>query len=134
MAVSSNSTPCNLTITRITTSGSAQDPSIDGDRIVYSDFRNGKFQICMYNFSTSEKSVIISSKISVFAPDIYGDRIVWCEEFKKDIGVVEELVNFLKSSVRKIIEFIIRFPIGPHNPDDIKCNIWLYNLSTQEKT
>ncbi|HWQ47493.1 MAG TPA: hypothetical protein VN414_00840 [Methanosarcina sp.] len=90
MAVSSNSTPCNLTITRITTSGSAQDPSIDGDRIVYSDFRNGKFQICMYNFSTSEKSVIISSKISVFAPDIYGDRIVWCEEFKKYIGVVEE--------------------------------------------
>jgi beta propeller repeat protein len=88
----------------------------------------------MYNLSTSEETVIISSKISVFAPKIHGDRIIWCETFKEDTSVVEDLTNFLKSSVRKTIEFIIRFPVGPHNPDDIKCNIWLYNLSTQEKT
>ena len=74
-ASAAQSNQSNLTITRITTSGSAYGPSIDGDRIVYSDYRDGKSQICMYNLSTSEETVIISSKISVFAPKIHGDRI-----------------------------------------------------------
>jgi len=75
-ASAAQSNQSNLTITQITTSGSAYGPSIDDDRIVYTDYRNGKFQICMYNLSISEETVIISSKVSVFAPAIYGDRVV----------------------------------------------------------
>lgn len=77
-ASAAQSNQSNLTITRITNSGLAPGPSIDGDRIVYSDYLDGKSQICMYNLSTSEKTVITSSKVSVFAPKIHEDRIVWC--------------------------------------------------------
>lgn len=132
--LSNDSIPSDIKISQITASGSAQNPDIYKDRIVYSDHRNGKCHIYMYNLSTSEDIEITSSKYSVFNPDIYEDRIVWCERFEKDYGIIDGLINSFKSSIRGIIEFIIRFPIGPHNPDDIKCNISVYNLSTHEKT
>ena len=92
--LSNVSIPPDAAITQITTSGSAQNPAIYKDRIVYSDHRNGKFQIYMYNLSTSEDIEITRSKLSVFNPDIYEDRIVWCEHFEKDYGVIDEPDKF----------------------------------------
>jgi len=73
----------SLTIneTQITTSGSAESPSIYGDRIVWQDWRNGNrddgpFNIYMYNISTQKETQITTSG-SAGVPSIYGDRIVW---------------------------------------------------------
>ncbi len=67
-------------ITQITTSGETNLPAIYGDRIVWMDYRDGKYpNICdiyMYNLSTSKETQITTSR-SAHYPAIYGDRIVW---------------------------------------------------------
>ena len=68
-----------ITETRITTTGSASDPHIYGDRVVYEDNRNGKSDIYMYDLSTKREAQISTSGTSDY-PAIYGDRIVWKDD------------------------------------------------------
>jgi beta propeller repeat protein len=68
----------NLSIskeTQITTTGSAYNPAICDDRIVWEDYRSGH-NIYMYNLSTSQETQITASGIA-YNPAVYGDRIVW---------------------------------------------------------
>ena len=62
---------------RITTSGSAYNPAIYGDRIVWTG-RHDDYEedIYMYDISTSTETRITTSG-SADNPAIYGDRIVW---------------------------------------------------------
>jgi beta propeller repeat protein/parallel beta-helix repeat protein len=63
------------TETQITTSGSASNPKIHGNRLVY---LNGS-HIYMYNLSTSKETRITTTNESKSNPSIYGDRIVWAD-------------------------------------------------------
>ena len=62
--------------TQITTSKSAYNPRIYGDKVVYQDLRNGDPDIYMYDISTKKETRITTTK-SGYIPDIYGNKIVW---------------------------------------------------------
>ncbi|MDY0129278.1 MAG: PKD domain-containing protein [Methanosarcina vacuolata] len=64
---------------QITTSGSASDPAIYGDRIVWQDRRNGNADIYMYDLSTSRETQITTDKSDQSYPNINGERIVWTD-------------------------------------------------------
>jgi beta propeller repeat protein len=69
-------TPSEIQSTQITTTGSASDPQIYGEKIVYEDNRNGKSDIYMYDLSTQQETRISTSGEAKY-PAIYGDRIVY---------------------------------------------------------
>ena len=64
--------------TRINNQG-ISDPKIYGDRIVWTDFRNGNADIYMWDLSTSLETRITDNAEAQGGPDIYGDRIVWTD-------------------------------------------------------
>jgi beta propeller repeat protein len=70
--------PLTVTETQITTSGSAENPAVYGDRIVWVDGRNGGSDIYMYDLSTKQETRVTKSG-SAENPAIYGDRIVWSD-------------------------------------------------------
>ena len=72
--------PSDINITRITTSGSASDPRIYGDRIVWADWRNGNYDIYMYDLSSSTETQITTNMSNQSMPVIYGDKIVWMDD------------------------------------------------------
>jgi beta propeller repeat protein len=65
-------------VTQITTSESASDPRIYGNRIVWKDVGTewNHPDLYMYDFSTKKESTITNSG-SVSKPSMYGDWIVW---------------------------------------------------------
>ncbi len=67
-----------ITETQITNSGSALNPTIYGDKIVWED-RNSdwNWNIYMYDISTKKETQITNSESYKRNPAIYGDRIVW---------------------------------------------------------
>ncbi len=81
--------------TRITTSGSAVDLDIYGNRIVWRDWRNGwdHIQIYMYDLSTNTETQITTSGSAV-NPDIYGDRIVWQDSRNGDSDIYMVTLNY----------------------------------------
>ncbi len=77
--------PLTITETRITTNGSASNPDIYGDRIVWQDTRNGGNDVYMYDRSTNTETRITTSKSAV-DPAIYGNMIVWSDERNGNYG------------------------------------------------
>lgn len=80
----------NLSTSReiqITTNKSVHGLAMYGDRIVWSDDRNGNADIYMYNLSTSKETQITTNGSEQIYPAIYGDRIVW-EDWRNmnDVG------------------------------------------------
>ena len=65
---------------RITTSELASHPDIYGNRIVWQDFRNGNYDIYMYDLSTSRETRITANESNQTHPALYGDRIVWQDD------------------------------------------------------
>ena len=72
--------------TQITTSGSAYDPVIYGNRIVYEVYRDWNSDIYMYDLSTKKETRITSSPDKQAAPAIYGNKIVWEDDGGEDDG------------------------------------------------
>ncbi len=80
LATNAESVSPTITETRITTSGSASDPDIYGDKIVFLDNRNGNCDIYMYDLSTFSETQITTNASDQWDPAIYGDRIVWMDK------------------------------------------------------
>lgn len=52
-------------------------PAISGDRIVWEDWRNGKFDIYLYDLATNTERQITTDRSDPMHPAISGDFIVW---------------------------------------------------------
>lgn len=64
----------------ITSSGSTQlDPAIDGDIVVYTDFRNGNEDIYYHDLSTGTETQLSSSVLNQRLNDVGGNRIVYTD-------------------------------------------------------
>ncbi|AKB19431.1 disaggregatase related repeat-containing protein [Methanosarcina sp. WWM596] len=88
--------PFEIQITRITTSGSASNPHIYGDRIVWEDNRDGKNNIYTYDLSTKQETQISTSGTATY-PAIYDNKIVWydsrngkCDVYMHDLSTKQE--------------------------------------------
>jgi len=69
-----------LTETQITADKSYQNyPAIHGNRIVWSDDRNGNYDIYMYDLSTKEETQITTNESNQYNPAIYDNSIVWLD-------------------------------------------------------
>lgn len=67
--------------TRITNNPALQGyASIDGNKIVYHDNRNGNFDIYMYDMETRTETRITTNTANQGFPDISGDKVVWHDE------------------------------------------------------
>ena len=80
-AVTVESASPTIVVTQITTSGSASSPAIYGDKIVWSEYRNGNLDTYMYDLSTKKETKITTNESSPGSPAIYGDKIVWDNSF-----------------------------------------------------
>ena len=69
----------NTKITQKITSVSSEKmyTAIYEDKVVWSDERNGNFDIYMYDLSTSTETQITSDTKDDWKPDIYGDYVAW---------------------------------------------------------
>jgi beta propeller repeat protein len=76
---------------RITTNSSTSDnPVIYGNRIVWTDNRNGNYDIYMYDISTSKEKRITSNSSDSVWPAIYGNKIVWMDNRNGDYDIYME--------------------------------------------
>ncbi len=55
------------------------DAAVYGDKLVLNDYRNGNYDIYMYDFSTGKETQITSEPEEQTSPDIYENKIVWTD-------------------------------------------------------
>ncbi len=60
------------------------DLDMDGDRLVYDDYRNGSYEIYLYEFSKAQETQITDAYRGQFYPRIFGDVIVWQDARNND--------------------------------------------------
>jgi len=142
--------------TRITTSGSAYNPAIYGNLIVYEKHEmpnpdepwNISSDIYMYDISTQQEAQITTSGWA-FNPNIYGNRIVWdgrgiylydistknVTTIAEDWWDVDEFASFGLVNSYPVIygNWIVWFGHEYVDIDNNYC-IYLYDLSTQQTT
>lgn len=141
------------TETQITNNGEDQKhPAIYGDRIVWTDFRNGDgyqtSDIYMYDLSTSTETQITTSG-SAYMPDIYGDRIVWTDVrngngdiYMYDLSTSTETQITTNGSWQywpviyddKIVWVDERDADESHGDAYVSTSVYMYNLSTSTET
>ena len=57
----------------------ALQSAISGDRIVWADYRNGNYDIYLYDLLTDTESQITTDSANQYGPAIYGDLIAWSD-------------------------------------------------------
>jgi beta propeller repeat protein len=54
---------------------------------VWGDYRNGNYDLYMYDISTSEETQITTNESNQLWPDIYGDVIVWMDNRNENLDI-----------------------------------------------
>ena len=65
-------------------------PAIYENKIVWTDKRNGNWDIYMYDISTSKEKRITSNSSDSVWPAIYGNKIVWMDNRNGDYDIYME--------------------------------------------
>jgi beta propeller repeat protein len=144
-ASASSSSPVNnqltLAETRVTTSGTAEATfAIYGDKIAWTDLRNGSYDIYMYDLLTSKETRITTSG-SAYDPDIYGDRIVWMDWendiyniYMYDISTARETQITTRGTAAPPAIYGDRIVWVDWRNGLAKKDIYMYNISTSTET
>jgi len=139
---------------QITNNGADQrHPAIYGDRIVWTDYRNGdgysNSDIYMYDLSNSTETQITTNNSAQYQPDIYGDKIVWLDErngngdiYMYDLSTSTETQITTNGSWQywpaiyddKIVWVDDRDADESHGDAYVSSNIYMYDLSTSTET
>ncbi len=118
-------------------------PDIDGDRIVYTDDRDGDsdYEVYLYDLSTDEDRSISGSSYSNEYPSISGDFVVWEYEISLDKTIV--MAKDLDGEFRILISPNLDITITNVDISDNKVvwgdtrtgyyEIYLYDLDTGEE-
>ena len=69
----------NTVTTFLDTTDTVRGMGINGNKIVWSDNRNGNYDIFMYDIFTSQTTTICNNPLDQENPDVYGDYVVWCD-------------------------------------------------------
>ena len=140
--ISSTATAAPLTITetRITTSGSASNPDIYENKIVWQDTRDGGSDIYMYDLSTMKETQITTSG-SAYNPAIYGNLIVYEKHGMNYPDDPWHSSDIYMYNIATQQEAQIPTSIGAFNPDVYGSKIvwdgggiYLYDLSNAKVT
>ena len=75
-STASAASPSAITETRITNHGTASNPDIYGNNIVWQDNRNGNWDIYIFDLST-KKEIHTTNTTDQITPAIYGNLVVW---------------------------------------------------------
>mgnify|MGYP000870971321 FL=1 len=86
---------------RISPTELAYEPAIYGNRIVYSNTRNGNTDVYMYDLSTKKETQITNSPDAQRSPAIYGNRIVWQDDGGEDDGFTNHGIFMYDISTNK---------------------------------
>jgi len=133
------------TESQITTNESNQsEPAIYGDRIVWTDDRNGNYDVYMYNISAFTETQITTNESNQSEPAIYGDRIVWTDDRN---GNVDIYMYDLSASTETQITTNESNQSGPaiygdrivwtderNGNEEYIVDIYMYDLSTSTET
>jgi len=135
---------------RITTQTISRGPAaISGSWVVWADVcRDGRYGICLYDFTTNTERRITTDAAGPRIPDISGNRIVWLDFRDKLFGekiffctydplttacpeqsITESLATQLKSNLHIAGNRIVWQAI-PLPQDNNNFNIYLYDIST----
>jgi beta propeller repeat protein len=158
--VSSTASAASPTITKtqITTHRTAENPAIYGNIIAWQDYRNGNWDIYIYNIST-KKETHTTNKLNQTNPAIYSNRVVW-EDYRNgnaDIYMQDIFTNKqTRITTNKLDQYSpaiygdkivwvdgrnggkldnYGYPVRDEGGNPIgKLDIYMYDLSTQKET
>ncbi|MBN1125004.1 MAG: hypothetical protein JXA82_08350 [Sedimentisphaerales bacterium] len=101
---------------RITNDSAGQTmPAVSGDRIVWTDSRNGNYDIYLYDLSTSMERAICTMPQAQWYPDIDGSRIVWQDNrFGNPFNQKNDIFLYdLSSSSESVVTMASGFQLYP---------------------
>jgi beta propeller repeat protein len=132
LATTEESASSKVIETKISNSELAHSSAIYGNRIVWMDYRGEECNIYMYDLSTKKESQISTSGMVHGSPAIYDNKIVWGDSTNYSS------IHIYDVSTQKDTEI----PGNTEKPAiygdkvvyDDYYNIYIYNLSTSQKT
>ena len=137
-AATAQSSSPKITETRITAHGTASNPDIYSNTIVWQDNRNGNWDIYIYDLST-RKEIHTTNLANQTVPSIYGNKVVWEDErngghdiYMQDLSTKTQ--TRITKSGKAINPAIYGNMIVWQDESNGKHNIYMYDLSTKKKT
>jgi beta propeller repeat protein len=139
----SSTASASITEKWITNHGTASNPAIYGNTIVWQDERNGNSDIYIYDLSTKKQTHTTNLSNQTY-PAIYGNKVVWADDrnggsdiYMYDISTKKEtrITNSGGAYWPSIYGNIIVWN-DHRNPEDLSpfYDVYMYDISTKKET
>ena len=115
-------------------------PDVSGNRIVWSDHRNGEYRdLYYYDLTTGQEHPLCTAPLGQYYPYIKGNRVVWLD-YRGDSGTGAYLYDFSTGQERRIssTEYApvvdgdrVLFKTDRNCP---RADVYMYNIATQQES